>query len=56
MDARLDPAKSPASVKAMLMRSVTHVEYRDAIYGLISDVATGRLMEVPEATKAGLPA
>jgi carbonic anhydrase len=27
-----------------------------AIYGLIYDVATGRLVEVPEATKAGLPA
>jgi carbonic anhydrase len=26
------------------------------IYGLIYDVATGRLVEVPEATKAGLPA
>jgi carbonic anhydrase len=25
------------------------------IYGLIYDVATGRLVEVPEATKAGLP-
>ena len=26
-----------------------------AIYGLIYDVATGRLVDVPEATKAGLP-
>src|ERR1700691_5006723 len=27
-----------------------------AIYGFIYDVTTGRLVEVPEATKAGLPA
>src|ERR1700683_658537 len=27
-----------------------------AIYGFIYDVTTGRLLEVPEATKAGLPA
>jgi hypothetical protein len=28
---------------------------RIAIYGFIYEVTTGRLVEVPEATKAGLP-
>ena len=29
---------------------------RIVIYGFIYDVKTGRLVEVPEASKAGLPA
>jgi carbonic anhydrase len=32
------------------------VPARIAIYGFIYDVSTGQLVEVPEATKVGLPA
>ena len=31
------------------------VSGRIAVYGFIYDVATGKLVEVPEASKAGLP-
>jgi carbonic anhydrase len=37
------------------IRSHPLVPGRIAIYGYIYDVATGRLVEVPEATKAGQP-
>ena len=37
------------------IRSHPLVPGRIPIYGYIYDVATGRLVEVPEATKAGLP-
>jgi len=37
------------------IRSHPLVPGRIPIYGYLYDVATGRLMEVPEATKAGLP-
>lgn len=37
------------------IRSHPLVPGRIGIYGFIYDVATGRLVEVPEATKAGLP-
>jgi carbonic anhydrase len=38
------------------IRSHPLVPSRIAIYGYIYDVATGRLVEVPEATKVGAPA
>jgi carbonic anhydrase len=38
------------------IRSHPLVPGRIPVYGFIYDVATGRLVEVPEATKAGLPA
>jgi carbonic anhydrase len=46
------------SVAEDVTRIRTHplVPGRIPIYGYIYDVATGRLVEVPEATKAGLPA
>jgi carbonic anhydrase len=46
-----------ASVTEDVTRIRTHplVPGRIAIYGYIYDVTTGRLVEVPEATKAGLP-
>lgn len=46
-----------ASVTEDVARIRTHplVPGRIPIYGYIYDVTTGRLVEVPEATKAGLP-
>jgi carbonic anhydrase len=37
------------------IRSHPLVPGRIPVYGYLYDVATGRLVEVPEATKAGLP-
>jgi carbonic anhydrase len=37
------------------IRSHPLVPGRIPIYGYLYDVTTGRLVEVPEATKAGLP-
>ena len=47
MDARLDPAKY-----AGLAEGDAHV-IRNAIYGYVYDVKSGRLIEVAEATEAG---
>ena len=49
-----DNAQSVAEDVARI-RSHPLVPGRIPIYGYIYDVATGRLVEVPEATKAGLP-
>jgi carbonic anhydrase len=51
-------ADNVASVTEDVTRIRTHplVPGRIAIYGYVYDVTTGRLVEVPEATKAGLPA
>ena len=50
-------ADNPASVADDVARIRAHplVPGRIPIYGYLYDVATGRLVEVPEATKAGLP-
>jgi len=49
-----DNAQSVAEDVARI-RSHPPVPGRIPIYGYLYDVATGRLVEVPEATKAGLP-
>jgi carbonic anhydrase len=50
-------ADNVASVTEDVTRIRTHplVPGRIAIYGYVYDVTTGRLVEVPDATKAGLP-